>query len=68
MVMDKPISLEEYQEVAQEFMPKYNFVLSQLPEGSKTEDVLKIMETMAGLAHKKRSEDKKSSMGFNKED
>jgi hypothetical protein len=63
---DKPITLEEYKEVAEEFFPKYHFVSQELGEGCKTEDVLKVMESLAGLVLKKRTEKKKVTLGFNK--
>jgi hypothetical protein len=62
----KPITLEEYQEVAPEFFPKYFFVAKELGEGAKTEDVLKVMESLAGLVMKKRADEGKAPMGFNK--
>lgn len=64
---DKPITLEEYKEVSEEFFPKYHFVASELGEGCKTEDILKVMESLAGLVLKKRAEKKKVSLGFNKQ-
>ena len=64
---EKPITLEEYKEVAEEFFPKYHFVAQELGEGCKTEDVLKVMESLAGLVLKKRSENKKVPLGFNKD-
>jgi hypothetical protein len=65
--MDKPITLDEYKEVSEEFFPKYHFVASELGEGAKTEDILKVMESLAGLVMKKRAEKKKVTLGFNKE-
>lgn len=64
---DKPITLEEYKEVSEEFFPKYHFVASELGEGCKTEDVLKVMESLAGLVMKKRMEEKRVNLGFNKQ-
>jgi len=61
---DKPITLEDYQSVSDEFFPKYHFVSQELGEGAKTEDILKVMESLAALVLKKRSEDKKSTIGF----
>jgi len=63
---DKPITLEEYKEVAEEFFPKYRFVSQELGGECKTEDVLKVMESLAGLVLKKREEKKKLPIGFNK--
>lgn len=64
---EKPITLEEYREVSEEFFPKYHFVASELGEGCKTEDVLKVMESLAGLAMKKRMDKKRVNLGFNKQ-
>ena len=67
MDKDKPVSLEEYQEVGTEWFPKYQYVSSQLGYGAKAEDILKVMESLAAQAMKKRNENK-SSIGFNKPD
>ena len=64
---DKPVTLEEYQEVSETFFPKYHYVAKELGEGCKTEDILKVMETLSALALKKRADEKKLSIGFNKE-
>jgi len=61
----KPVTLEEYQEVGPEFFEKYWYVSKELGEGAKPEDILKVMETIAALAIKKRLEDK-IPFGFNK--
>ena len=63
----KPITVEDYKEVADEFWDKYDYVSQHIHEGAKTEDILKVMETLAALVMKKRSEDKVSPMGFNKD-
>ena len=65
--MDKPITLEEYKEVGPEFFEKYFYVAKELGEGTKTEDILKVMESLAGLVLKNRAEKKKVSLGFNKQ-
>lgn len=62
----KPITVEDYREVADEFWDKYDYVAQHIGESAKTEDILKVMETLAGLVMKKRAEDKVSPMGFNK--
>ena len=59
----KPVTLEEYQSAAEDFFPKYFFVARELGEGTKTEDILKVMESLAATAVRKRSEDKES-IGF----
>ena len=65
--MDKPITLEEYKEVGPEFFEKYFYVAKELGEGAKTEDILKVMESLAGLVMKSRAEKKKVNLGFNKQ-
>ncbi len=65
----KPVTLEEYAEVGPEFFAKFNYVKTQLPGESDVEEVLTIMETLAGLVLIKRDEDEedeKPSIGFNK--
>ena len=63
----KPITLDEYKEAGEEFWPKYDYVAQNIGEGAKTEDILKVMETLAGIAMKKRVEDKLTPFGFNKQ-
>ena len=60
------ITVEDYEEVAPEFFDKYFYVAKQLGEGAKPEDIIKIMQNLAGLVMKKREEDKKVTLGFNK--
>jgi hypothetical protein len=64
----KPLSTEEVQAAADRFFPLFDVILSNMPEGSKTEDSLKVMETVCNLAHKMRedTEVKSSPLGFNK--
>ena len=64
---DKPITVEEYREVGEDFWPKFDYVAQNIGEGAKPEDILKVMESLAGLVMKKRVEKKKVSLGFNKE-
>ena len=63
----KPNTLEEYKEAGEEFWPKYDYIAKELGEGAKPEQVLKIMEALAGVVMKKRVEDKLAPFGFNKE-
>ena len=63
MDKDKPVSLEEYQSVGEEWFPKYKYVSEQLGYGVKAEDILKVMESLAAQAMKKRSENN-TSIGF----
>ena len=66
MGKDKPVSLEEYREVGTEWFPKYKYVSEQLGYNAKAEDILKVMESLAAQAMKKRKDDK-PSIGFNNE-
>jgi hypothetical protein len=63
---DQPITVEDYKEHSQEFFDKYFYVAKELGEGAKAEDILKIMESLAGVVMKKRSETKVGPFGFNK--
>ena len=66
-----PLTVEEMTEAADIFMPLYQVVAKQLPEAT-VEDVLKIMESVAKLGHKrrqdKRLEEQTLKFGFNKDD
>ena len=61
---DKPITVEDYKEYAGEFFEKYWYVSKELGEGAKAEDILKVMESLAGVIMKKRSETKIGPFGF----
>lgn len=66
-----PLTVEEMTEAADIFMPLYKVIADQLPKAT-VEDVLKVMESVAKLGHKRRSEkaleEKAMNFGFNKED
>ena len=62
--MAKPITVEDYALVADEFFDKYNFVAERLPKETRAEDVIKIMQNLAGLVAKKRAEEKTGTIGF----
>ena len=62
--MPKPITVKDYELVADDFFDKYNFVAARLPENTRAEDVIKIMGNLAGLVAKKRAEQKQSTIGF----
>ena len=51
----------------EEFFPKYFYVAKELGEGAKAEEILKVMESLAGVVMKKEVEDKLAPFGFNKE-
>ena len=62
-----PLTIEEMESAAEAFFPLFDVVLKNMPEGSKIEDCLKVMETVAKLAHQRRAEDKLTApFGFNK--
>ena len=67
-----PLTLEEIQEASDTFFPLFNEVHSRMPDGSTTEDTLKVMESVAKLGHKNRAdkllEEKSLAFGFNKDD
>ena len=60
----KPVSLDEYLVAGEEFWPKYWYVAKELGEGAKAEEVLKVMESLAGVAMRIRSDEKNNSIGF----
>ena len=66
-----PLTVEEMTEAADIFMPLYRVVADQLPKAT-VEDVLKVMESVAKLGHKRRADkllDEKSiQFGFNKKE
>jgi|TARA_B100000085_G_scaffold125729_1_gene114376 hypothetical protein len=62
----KTITLDEYKEAGEEFFPKYFYVAKELGEGAKAEEILKVMESLAGVVMKKRVEEKLAPFGFNK--
>ena len=63
---DQPITVEDYKEHSQEFFDKYFYVAKELGGNAKAEDILKIMESLAGVVMKKRVETKVGPFGFNK--
>ncbi len=63
---NKPLTTEEVQVAAEQFFPLFEIVRNRMPESATTEDALKVMETVCGLAHKLRAEEEKIKFGFNK--
>lgn len=65
-----PLTVEEMEQAADTFFPLFNIINNRMPKGASTEDTLKVMETVAKLGHKNRSDeaDKEKSLkfGFNK--
>ena len=64
----KLLTLEDYQKAGETFWPKYWYVAKELGEGTKTEDILKVMEALGGVAAKLKMEEKDGPFGFNKKD
>jgi len=70
MAKDKPLSKEEVQEAADLFFESFAIIRTGMPEGSTTEDTLKVLEYVAKLAIKMRIDrerEKLSSFGYMKE-
>tara|TARA_B100000073_G_scaffold331687_1_gene321375 strand:- start:1473 stop:1685 length:213 start_codon:yes stop_codon:yes gene_type:complete len=63
----KTLTLDDYKKAGEEFWPKYWYVASELGEGAKAEDILKVMEAVGGVALKLALEEKADPFGFNKE-
>ena len=64
----KVLTLEDYQKAGEHFWDKYWYVSKELGEGAKTEDIIKVMETLAGVAVqlKEKEDEENSPFGFNK--
>jgi hypothetical protein len=61
-----PLTPEEVTKAAEQFFPLFDIVRTRMPNGSTTEDTLKVMETVCTLAQKLRLEEEKIKFGFNK--
>ena len=65
----KLLTLEDYQKAGETFWPKYWYVAKELGEDAKTEDILKVMESLGAVALQfKKEEDDKGPFGFNKKE
>jgi hypothetical protein len=63
----KLLTLEDYEKAGESFWPKYWYVAKELGENAKPEDILKVMETLGGVALKVALEEKLTGpFGFNK--
>ena len=64
----KVLTLEDYQKAGEQFWDKYWYVSKELGEDAKTEDIIKVMETLAGVALqlKEKEDEENSPFGFNK--
>jgi hypothetical protein len=63
---NKPLTPDEVQAAAEQFFPLFEIVHNRMPANSTTEDSLKVMESVCGLAHKLRVEEEKIKFGFNR--
>ena len=65
----KLLTLEDYEKAGENFWPKYRYIADELGEGARTEDVLKVMEAIGGVALKLALEEKLTGpFGFNKKE
>jgi len=65
----KLLTLEDYQKAGESFWPKYWYVAKELGEDAKAEDILRVMETLGGVALKVALDEKLTGpFGFNKKD
>lgn len=62
----KLLTLDDYQRAGETFWPKYWYVAKELGEDAKSEDILKVMEAVGGIAMKFALDDKEGPFGFNK--
>lgn len=63
----KLLTLDDYKKAGEEFWPKYWYVAKELGEDAKAEDILKVMESIGGVALKLKLDDTLSDpFGFNK--
>ena len=66
-----PLTAEEITEASDTFFPLFDIVHKRMPEWSTVEDTLKVMENIAKLAQKSRSDKRekevKEKFGFNKQ-
>ena len=63
----KVLTLEDYQKAGEHFWSKYWYVAKELGQDAKTEDILKVMESLGAVALQfKNEEDKEGPFGFNK--
>lgn len=54
---DKTITVEDYEKHGKEFFDKYFYIAKELGDNARAEDILKIMESLAMVVMKKRSEE-----------
>jgi hypothetical protein len=65
----KILTLEDYQNAGKHFWDKYWYVSKELGENAKTEDILKVMESLGSVAMQLKAEEDEElngPFGFNK--
>ena len=64
----KLLTLEDYEKAGETFWPKYWYIAGELGENAKSEDILRVMEAIGGVALKFALEEKENQgpFGFNK--
>lgn len=65
----KLLTVDDYKNAGETFWPKYRYIADELGEGARTEDILKVMEAIGGVALKSALEEKLTGpFGFNKKE
>ena len=66
----KLLTLEDYEKAGETFWPKYWYIAGELGENAKSEDILRVMEAIGGVALKFALEEKENQgpFGFNKKE
>ena len=62
----KLLTLEDYEKAGETFWPKYWSVAKELGENAKSEDILKVLESIGTVALRLKMEEKEGPFGFNK--
>ena len=60
----KPLTLEQVNELADEFFPQFNAIHERMPEGSSAVDTLAVWDKIAALAGAKKEDQAKNFVGF----
>jgi hypothetical protein len=63
----KPLTLEQVNELAEEFFPQFNAIHDRMPGGSTARDTLAVWEKIAELAGAKKKDEPKNFVGFSNE-
>ena len=62
----KILTLEDYKKAGEAFWPKYRYVEKELGDDARSEDIIKVMEAVGGVALQLALEEKDGPFGFNK--